>query len=80
MRKETCIKSYTALELKAFYGRSRNDMKDVDAMTDAGLQRVIAEDEDARDLQPDLTRAKDTVAADCCRIPALWRCHVVCGK
>ena len=33
-------------------------MEKVDAMTDAELERVIAEDEDERDLQPDWTKAK----------------------
>ena len=58
MKKETHIKSYTALELKANRGRSGTDLKKVDAMTDAELERVIAEDEDERDLQPDWTRSK----------------------
>jgi len=58
MRKETHIKSYTAEELKDSRGRSGTDLKKVDAMTDAELERVIAEDEDERDLQPDWTRAK----------------------
>jgi len=58
MRKETHIKSYSAAELKANHGRSRTDLKKVDAMTDEELERIIAEDEDERDLQPDWTRAK----------------------
>ena len=58
MKKETHIKSYSAAELKANRGRSRTDLKKVDAMTDAELERIIAEDEDERDLQPDWTRAK----------------------
>ena len=58
MRKETHIKSYSAAELKAHRGRSRTDLKKVDAMTDAELEQVIAEDEDERDLRPDWTRAK----------------------
>jgi uncharacterized protein (DUF4415 family) len=58
MKKETHIKSYTAAELKANRGRSGTDLKKVDAMTDAKLERVIAEDEGERDLQPDWTRAK----------------------
>jgi uncharacterized protein (DUF4415 family) len=58
MRKETHIKSYSAAELKAKRGSSRTDIKKVDAMTDAELERVIAEDEDERELQPDWTRAK----------------------
>jgi uncharacterized protein (DUF4415 family) len=58
MKKETHIKSYSATELKANRGRSRTDLKRVDAMTDAELERVIAEDKDERDLKPDWTRAK----------------------
>jgi uncharacterized protein (DUF4415 family) len=58
MRKEAHIKSYSAAELKANHGRSRTALKKVDAMTDAELERVIAEDEDERDLRPDWTRAK----------------------
>ena len=58
MKKETHIKSYTAAELEANRRRSRTDLKKVDAMTDAELERIIAEDEDERDLQPDWTQAK----------------------
>jgi len=58
MRKETHIKSYSAAELKVNHWRSRTNMEKVDAMTDAELERVIAEDEDERDLQPDWTKAK----------------------
>ena len=58
MKKETHIKSYSTAELKANRGRSRTDLKKVDAMTDAELERIIADDKDERDLQPDWTRAK----------------------
>lgn len=58
MKKETHIRSYSAAELKANRGRSRTDLKKVDAMTDAELELVIAEDENERDLQPDWTRTK----------------------
>jgi uncharacterized protein (DUF4415 family) len=58
MKKETHIKSYSAAELKAKRGRSQTDLKKVDAMTDAELERVLAEDEDERDLKPDWTRAR----------------------
>jgi uncharacterized protein (DUF4415 family) len=58
MKKETHIRSYTAAELRANRGRSRTDLKKVDAMTDAELERIIAEDEDERDLQHDWTQAK----------------------
>ena len=58
MRKETHIKSYTAAELKTKQMVSRTDLKKVDAMTDAELERTIAEDEGERDLQPDWTRVE----------------------
>ena len=58
MKKETHIKSYTAAELKGKRVISGTDLKKVDAMTDAKLEKVIAEDEDERDLQPDWTKAK----------------------
>jgi uncharacterized protein (DUF4415 family) len=58
MRKETHIKSYTAAELKTKRAGSGTNLKKVDAMTDVKLERLIAEDEDERDLQPDWTRAK----------------------
>jgi len=58
MKKETHIKSYTAAELKAKRGASGTDLKKVDAMTDADLERIIAEDEDERDMRPDWTRVK----------------------
>jgi len=58
MKKETHIKSYTAAELKARRGRSRTDLKKVDAMTDAKLEQIIAKDEDERDMKPDWTQAK----------------------
>jgi len=58
MRKETNIKNYTAAELEAKRAVSRTDLKKVDAMTDAELERAISEDEDERDMLPDWTRAK----------------------
>jgi uncharacterized protein (DUF4415 family) len=58
MKKETHIKSYTTAELRAKRKTSRTDLKKVDAMTDAELEKVIAEDEDERDLKPDWTQAK----------------------
>jgi uncharacterized protein (DUF4415 family) len=58
MKKETHIKSYSTAELKATRGRSRTDLKKVDAMTDAELERIIADDKDERDLQPDWIRAR----------------------
>lgn len=53
MRKETYIKSYTAAELRASRGRGGADLIKVDAMTDADVERAIAEDEDGLGLQPD---------------------------
>jgi uncharacterized protein (DUF4415 family) len=58
MKKATHIKNYTAAELKAKRTTSGTDLKKVDAMTDAQLERAIAEDEDERDLKPDWTQAK----------------------
>jgi uncharacterized protein (DUF4415 family) len=58
MRKETHITSYTAAELKAKRAGSGTDLKKVDAITDAKLERAIAEDEGERGLQPDWTQAR----------------------
>jgi uncharacterized protein (DUF4415 family) len=58
MRKKTHIKSYTTAELKTRCRDSGTDLKRVDAMTDAELERTIAEDENELDLRPDWTRAK----------------------
>jgi len=58
MRKERNIRSYTAEELKAKRATSGADLKKLDAMTEAELERLIAEDEDERDLRPDWTHAK----------------------
>ena len=60
MRKDESIRSYTAEELKAMRrrGEDRTDWAKVDAMTEADLERAIAEDEDERDLEPDWTRAE----------------------
>ncbi len=58
MKKNKNIKSYTAAELKTKRAESRTDLSKVDAMTDEKLERLIAEDEDERGLQPDWTKAK----------------------
>jgi uncharacterized protein (DUF4415 family) len=61
MRKGESIKRYTADDLKAMRrrGGDRTDWAKVDAMTEADLERAIAEDEeDERDLDPDWTRAE----------------------
>ena len=54
------MKRYTAEELKALRrrGEDRTDWAKVYAMTEADLERAIAEDEDERDLEPDRTRAE----------------------
>ena len=60
MRKGESMRRYTAEELKAMRrrGEDRTDWAKVDAMTEADLERAIAEDEDERDLEPDWTRAE----------------------
>ena len=60
MRKDTSTRSYAADELKAMRrrGEDRTDWAELDAMTEADLERAIAEDEDERDLEPDWTRAE----------------------
>lgn len=58
MKKDKNIRSYTAEELKAKQAESRTDLSKVDAMSDEELERLIAEDEDERNIQPDWTRAK----------------------
>ncbi|MCK9376980.1 MAG: BrnA antitoxin family protein [Syntrophobacterales bacterium] len=58
MQKDKNIKSYTAAELKAKQAESRTDLSRVDALTDAELERLIAEDEDERGILPDWTQAK----------------------
>jgi hypothetical protein len=54
------MRSCTADELKAMRRRGEDctDWTKVDAMTEAVLDRAIAEDEDERDLEPDWTRAE----------------------
>jgi uncharacterized protein (DUF4415 family) len=60
MRKEENIRTFTADEIrsKRRRGEDRTDWAKVDAMTEADLERAIAEDEDERDLEPDWTRAE----------------------
>jgi len=58
MGKEKNIKNYTATELKAMHGRSRTDLAKFDAITDDELEKIIAEDENESDLNPDWTQAK----------------------
>ncbi|MFA4901190.1 MAG: BrnA antitoxin family protein [Desulfobaccales bacterium] len=58
MKKDKNIKSYTATELKVKRAESRTDLSRVDAITDAELERLVAEDEDERGISPDWTQAK----------------------
>ncbi len=60
MRKGESTRTYTADDLKAMRrrGEDRTDWAKVDAMTEADLERAIAEDEEERELEPDWTRAK----------------------
>ena len=58
MKKDKHIKSYTATELKSKRAESRTDLSKGDTMTDEELERLIAENEDERDIRPDWTRAK----------------------
>jgi uncharacterized protein (DUF4415 family) len=58
MKRDKNIKSYTAAELKAKRGKSRTDLRRVEAQTDAELERLVAADEDERGLVPDWTQAK----------------------
>jgi uncharacterized protein (DUF4415 family) len=58
MKRDKNIKSYTAAELKAKRKHSRTDLGRVDAQTDAGLERLVAEDEDERGIRADWTQAK----------------------
>jgi len=60
MRNGADIRTYTAEEIRAMRrrGEDRTGRAKVDAMTEADLERAIAEDEDERDLEPDWTRAQ----------------------
>jgi uncharacterized protein (DUF4415 family) len=58
MKKDKDIRSYSAEELKDKKTESRTDFRRVDAMTDEGLERLIAKDPDEKDLRPDWTKAK----------------------
>jgi uncharacterized protein (DUF4415 family) len=58
MKKDKNIKRYSAAELKAKRAESRTDLGKIDATSEEDLERIIAEDEDERDLRPDWTRAK----------------------
>jgi uncharacterized protein (DUF4415 family) len=57
MKKDKNIKSYTAAELKAKRAESRTDLSRVDVITDAELERLVAQDEDERGIQADWTQA-----------------------
>ena len=44
------MKSYTAAELKVMKAVSQTDLSRVDAMTDAALEKIIADDPDEKGL------------------------------
>lgn len=52
------IKSYTTQELRAMEATTRTDYDRLDAITDSELERLIADDDDKRDMRPDWTKAK----------------------
>lgn len=58
MKKDKNIRSYSTEELKAKRTKSRTDLSKLDALSDKKLNRMIAEDEDERNVRPDWTRAK----------------------
>jgi uncharacterized protein (DUF4415 family) len=58
MQKHKNITSYTAAELEAGRAHSRTDWHKVDSLTDAELEKLVAEDEDERSLRPDWTQAR----------------------
>ncbi|QLH39611.1 MAG: BrnA antitoxin family protein [Defluviicoccus sp.] len=60
MTKEGTISSYSAEQLRRLRQRegSKTDWNRVDALADAGVERLVAEDEDERGLVPDWTRAE----------------------
>jgi len=58
MAKNETMRQYSAEELKARRGESRTDWRKVDAVSDAELERLVAEDPDERGMAPDWTRAE----------------------
>jgi uncharacterized protein (DUF4415 family) len=56
MSKEKHIKRYSVEQLN--HTKSKTNLKKVDSLTDAELERLIAEDEDEKDLIPDWTQAR----------------------
>lgn len=60
MKKDRDIRTYSAAELKALraQGRSRTDLRKVDALTDRDVERRIAADPEERRLRPDWTTAR----------------------
>jgi uncharacterized protein (DUF4415 family) len=58
MKKDKNINSYTAAALKVKRAASRTDLSRLDAITDEELERLVAEDEDERDIRADWTQAK----------------------
>ena len=64
MKKGEDIRTHSAAELKARRAESRTDWHKVDAVTDEALERLLAEDEDERDVRPDWTRAELVLPQD----------------
>ena len=60
MKKDENIRRYSAEELRELRHKegSLTDWAKVDAVTQEELERLIAEDEDERDIVPDWTRAR----------------------
>ncbi len=58
MKSDENIKHYTAAELRAKRAQSRTDLEKLDAMSDAELERRIAEDAGEQDMCLDWRRAK----------------------
>ena len=60
MTEKEDIRSYTAEELRelAARGEDLTDWEKVDSLTEADLERLIAEDPEERDFVPDWTQAK----------------------
>lgn len=58
MKNDGNTKSYTVAELKAMRAKSQTDLSRIDSMTDAALEKIIAEDSDEQDICPDWTKAK----------------------
>ncbi|MBM2811223.1 MAG: hypothetical protein HW416_1982 [Chloroflexi bacterium] len=60
MRKDESTRTYTSEDLAAMRagGKSRTDWKKVDSITDEVLEKITADDEYERGLNPDWTKAR----------------------